>query len=143
MLSLIVAILFGLSITYFAFQNSLGVTINLAGYQFTGVPLYIVVISAVLAGIVMAWFISALEGMSSFMSLRRKDSIINDDKKKIKNLEEKTRGLEAENARLKGIDKEVVADRRLDSVPVTDVAHKPSFFERIFPSSTRRYSKQI
>ena len=147
MISLIVAILFGLSITYFAFQNAVGVPVTFAGYQLTGVPLYLVAIFSVLAGITMAWFISAIEGISHYRSIRRKDSLIHNDQKEIAALQEKVHDLEAENARLRE-DRGVLVDRRderveTQNVETQDVRHKPSFFERLFPNTRRRYTKQF
>ncbi len=145
MLSLILAILFGLSITFFAFQNSAGVPIVLGNFFLPNTPVYLVVIISMLSGILMAWFISAVEGMSHVMSARKKDNVIRDDRKSIAQMEEKIKRLEVENANLKHQmqEKEVVAENRHDTLEYEDFDKKPSFFERLFPSSTRHYSKHI
>lgn len=145
MFSLIVAILFGLSITFFAFQNSAGVPIVLGNFFLPNTPVYLVVIISMLVGILMAWFISALEGMSHFMSVRRKDNVIRDDRKSMVQMEEKIRTLEAENAGLKhqAPEKEVVVEDRHEASEYIEHARRPSFFERFFPSSSRHYSKHI
>lgn len=143
MLSLIVAILFGLSITYFAFQNAVGVPVTFIGYQLLDIPLYLVVVISVLSGIVMAWFISTIEGLSNHMTLRKKDHIINNDRKEMESLQKKVQDLEVENTKLRGEHKEVVMERRDEHAQEHDITHKPSFLNRLFPNSNRKYSKQI
>ncbi len=145
MLSLILAILFGLSITFFAFQNSASTPIVIGSFFLPSVPVYLVVIVSMLTGILMAWFISAIEGMSHMMNVRRKDNLIRDDRKSMVQMEEKIKRLEAENANLKQQrdPKEVVVEDRHDAPEYIEHARRPSFFERFFPSSTRHYSKHI
>ncbi len=143
MFSLVIAILFGLSITFFAFQNAVGVPIVLGSFFLQSIPLYLVVIVSMLAGIFMAWFISAIEGMSHFMSLRKKDSVINQDKKEIIALRQKIATLQTENSSLHTHNRDVVVEKKTEIVDVNDPEYKPSLFQRIFPSSSRRYSKEI
>ena len=100
MLSLIVTILFGLGITFFAFQNSILVPVNPLGTQLFTVPLYLVVIISVLAGIVMAWIISLSNGLSHFIQIKGKENVIHQDKKEIKELQEQIHNLEKEQAKL-------------------------------------------
>jgi uncharacterized integral membrane protein len=141
MLSLIVAILFGVSLTFFAFQNSVGVPVALGSYQVFAIPLYLVVVFSVLLGILMASFISGIEGISSYLTLRRKNHIITTDERTINELQQKIHNLEMENAKLRSEHKEerrILADER---VATEDMAQRPSFFDRIFPSSRRWYSK--
>ncbi len=143
MLSLIVAILFGLSITFFAFQNSVGVPIVMGNFFLQNVPVYLVVIFSILVGILMAWFISALEGVSHLLQVRRKDSVINLDKKEITALQGRIHNLEVENARLKNTSKDVVVDKKPVHVSDASYGYKPSLMERLFPSSHRTYTKQV
>ncbi|HVF68957.1 MAG TPA: LapA family protein [Xanthomonadales bacterium] len=142
MLSLIIAILFGLSITFFAFQNLAGVPIVIGNFFLPTVPVYLVVIVSLLVGILMAWFISAIEGMSHFMNIRRKDSVINNDKKEINALQRRINELEGKNAELKD-DKSVVVENRHEMVEHEEPLARPSFFERLFPNSRRHYSKHV
>lgn len=100
MLSLIVAILFGLGITFFAFQNSILVPVNLTGTILFTVPLYLVMVISVLAGIIMAWIISLADSLSHFIQIQGKESVINNDKKIIQQLKEENQNLEKENVRL-------------------------------------------
>lgn len=141
MFSLILAIFFGLGLTYFAFQNSVGVPVSFANYDLPAIPLYLIVTLAVLAGILMAWFISAVDGMSTYMRIRQKDSVINNDKKEINSLQEKIHLLEKENTSLKGNNSNILHDREGEATKENGDLRKPSIFQRLFPSSTRRYSK--
>jgi uncharacterized integral membrane protein len=143
MLSLVVAILFGLSITFFAFQNSILVPVTLGSFNITGTPLYLVVIASLLVGILMAWFISAIEGMSHFMSGRKKDNVIVHDKKEIDTLRGRVQNLEEENSKLRGDKRGLVMETRNERDHNQRTDYKPSIMERLFPSSTRHYSKQI
>lgn len=143
MLSLIIAILFGLSITFFAFQNSILVPIMIGSFNIGNIPLYLVVIASLLLGIFMAWFISAMEGISHFFHIRQKDSVIHQDKKEKILLEKRIKDLEIENTKLKGVRKEVIIENAHEHVAENDIIDKPSVFQRIFPNSTRTYSKRV
>ena len=136
MLSLIIAILFGLIITFFAFQNSAPVSITFGYFRFLDVPLYLVSIISLISGILMAWFIYAMQGVSHLMDMRRKNSALLEAKKEINSLKNKVNDLEIENARLHD------GSEALEEKDVS-VLDKPSIFERIFPNSKRHYSKQI
>jgi uncharacterized integral membrane protein len=143
MLSLIVAILFGLGLTFFAFSNSISVPVAFAGIQLSAIPLYMVVVFSVLAGIVMAWFISAIDGISSHMELRGKNHRINDDQKAITALQERIHNLEVENARLKSDNRGVMIESRDERNDDYNERYKPSFLERFFPKSNRHYTKHF
>ena len=131
MLSLVLAILFGLGITYFAFQNSVGVPINFADYHLIGIPLFYVVVTAVISGILMAWVISAVNSMSSFMRIRGKDSVISKDKKEIHNLQSRSHELEVENAKLRTSDTTPVEESRHEAVIENEKRYKSPFFSRL------------
>ena len=100
MLSLIVTILFGLGITFFAFQNSILVPVNPLGTQVFSMPLYLVAVISLLAGVVMAWVISLSSGLSHFIQIKGKENVIHNDKKEIKQLNEKIHDLEIEQEKL-------------------------------------------
>lgn len=142
MLSLIVTIIFGLGITFFAFQNSILVPVNPLGTQTFNMPLYLVSVISLLAGILMAWIISMMDGLSHFIQIHGKDNVIQNDKKAINQLQEKVHNLEIENSKLLAENKKVSPEAssnvrsRLEEEPVT---HKPSFMERFFPSSGRKF----
>ena len=119
MLSLIVTILFGLGITFFAFQNSILVPVNPLGTQIFNIPLYLVAIISLLAGIIMAWIISMMDGLSHFMQIRGKENVIHNDKKEIKQLKEQIHDLEIKQEKL-------LVEKNSNGVD-----NKPSFTKRI------------
>jgi uncharacterized integral membrane protein len=143
MISLIIAIIFGLGLTFFAFSNSISVPVAFAGFQFSAIPLYLVVVFAVLAGIVMAWFISAIDGISSHMEMRGKNNRINDDQKAITALQDRIHNLEVENAKLKTDNRGVMSESKEEHADNYNERYKPSFWERLFPKSNRHYTKHF
>lgn len=114
MLGLIVTIIFSLEVAYFALQNSSGVPLRFVNYQLTGIPIYIVVIVSILAGVLISWFISALNSASYFMSLRSKDSTINRDKKEMQEMKIRLKNLEVENEKLRDQKRPIVKDDRVE-----------------------------
>lgn len=126
MLSLIVTILFGLGVAYFALQNSLNVAIHFGNYTINAVPIYTVVILSILAGVLISGIISGLNSLSAFLALRGKDKVIKDHKRSITNLKQEVRQLEVENAKLKekhDAKGEVITERDTASEP----EYKPQF----------------
>jgi len=57
MLVLLVGIIFGLAIGYFATQNTTLVTIQVAQYAFEEVPLYLVIVGSLFVGLFIAWIL--------------------------------------------------------------------------------------
>ena len=90
----------------------------------------------------MAWIISAADGLTHFIKIRGKENIIHQDKNTIKRLQDKIYNLEMENTILKD-KKETAAEKSQEHVYSSGSSDKPSVFQRLFPSSTRHYSKQI
>lgn len=101
MIVLVLAILIGIGFSFFSVQNAHGVTITLANYPLTGVPLYAIVIVTFLIGIVLSFIVSLFTSLSSFFSLHRKDATIHTAETTIKKLEQKIHELEIENQRLR------------------------------------------
>ncbi|HSW48200.1 MAG TPA: LapA family protein [Candidatus Saccharimonadales bacterium] len=141
MFSLIVAILFALEMAYFATQNTGSVALRFVNYEIVGVPMYVVVISSILAGVILSWIISLFSSATYFLNMRSKEHVILQDRKAILDLKKRMVELEAENARLKDRRTAIVEKKHEDRVD--DIGYKPSFFERFIPSSTRHYSKQV
>lgn len=73
MLTLILFVILGLGIAFFAIQNTSPVSINLAGMSFSGIPLYVIMLVSLLAGLIAGWVISLFDWASTTMTLRRKD----------------------------------------------------------------------
>lgn len=106
MITLILAILIGIGISLFSTQNTHPVTITLANYPLSGIPLYLIVIVSLLAGIVISFIMHTVSLLSSFFAIQQKDTTIKHAHATIANLKEKIRELELENERLKEISNE-------------------------------------
>lgn len=99
---LIAAILFGLGFAYFATQNTDGVTLKAGGYVLPAIPAYLVILSSLLIGLIIAWILSSISWVSSMMTIRGKDSKIRHTETTVNKLESKIRELELENSKLRG-----------------------------------------
>lgn len=104
-------VLFGLFLAYFATQNTQGVSISLNEYSLINIPLYVLVIGSLLLGLVISSFFSLLNWVSSFLTLRGKDSQIKETSKVIEELKVQIHDLELENATLKGDEKVVFVEK--------------------------------
>jgi len=126
MLTFIVLLISGLIIAFFAGQNTTPVTILLSRYQLPTLPLYMVIIGAMLIGFIISWVVSLIEGMFQVFVLRGKENIIKEDKKKFDGLNERIHELELENARLKREDTEPVITEEAEPQEV-----RPTPFNRL------------
>ena len=128
MFALLLTFIFGLGIAYFTAQNTHGVTVTLANYPLTDVPLYIVVIASLLIGLFVGWIMSVMQSISSGFAIRGKESAIRKAHNDIHALQARVHELETENAELRGENEEkqapVVIDRE-------EPVYHPSFFDRL------------
>ena len=97
-LFLILALVFG----YFATQNTQSITITVANYTLSSIPLYAAVGITLLIGLSFSWLVSLIDTFSAAMKLRGKEHKIKDANKTIQDLTKQIKDLEIENARLKG-----------------------------------------
>ena len=102
MFALIVLVVFGIGVAFFATQNTQTISITLANYPLTGVPLYLIVLVSLLLGFVVSWIIRLVDVFSSALKIHGKENTIKDDNKQISELTKKMHQLELENERLKG-----------------------------------------
>jgi len=101
MLVLLVAVAFGLVIGYFATQNTTPVTIQVAEYSLQEVPLYLVIVGSLLAGLFIAWILYFARTVSSRLTIYGRDQAVKKSRQTVAELEQRIHELEAENARLK------------------------------------------
>jgi len=129
MLSLIIIMLVGLLIAFFAGQNTQPVTLAMSEYRLAGIPLYIVVVGAMLLGFVISWLISLIDTVSNVFRLRGKDSAIRESERTVTRLKDRIHELEIENARLRGDRKEprIIARERHEE----DTGFLPTLFDRL------------
>ena len=73
MATLIVTVLFGLIIAYFAIQNTAVISLHFLNYQISGVPTYIVVVGSLLVGLFLSWIISFVNNIATGFAMRGKD----------------------------------------------------------------------
>lgn len=98
---LIVILIFASFFAYFATQNTLGITIQIFQYTMSDVPLYLVVLGAMLGGVCASWFISVVGSISSTWTLRGKDQALKQTKLTVGELTKKIHQLELQNTELK------------------------------------------
>ncbi|MBI4067195.1 DUF1049 domain-containing protein [Candidatus Gottesmanbacteria bacterium] len=124
MFTLIFAIIVGLGIAYFATQNTLFVPIILSNNTpIAEVPLYVIIIGSLFVGIAIAAIISAVESLSSSVTIYGKERMI-------EKLQNKMHDMEVELARLKGEKEErrVVVEEHTHTPGVLDnLRHKLHF----------------
>jgi len=101
MFALIVLIIFGIGIVFFAIQNPQTITFTLANYHLSGIPLYALVLGAMLLGFIVSWLISLIDVISSAFKIHGKESTIKNANKQITELTKKVHQLELENEKLK------------------------------------------
>ncbi len=101
MISLFILILFGVGVAFFATQNTQPTSVILGQYGFFDIPLYAVVLGAMLIGIFVSWLISIVGFVSTSMRLRGNEGRIHSAEEQIHKLEERNHQLELENLRLR------------------------------------------
>lgn len=98
--AIILAVLIGLGIAFFATQNTQGITVHLINYSWKAVPIYVVMACSLLLGLMLAWILSVAQSLSSYFSLHKKDDKIKQANKTIAELTKQVHNLELENAKL-------------------------------------------
>ncbi len=128
MLSLIVVMLFALAVAYFAIQNTIGVTLVVANNVIANVPLYFVIISSIVLGVLLSSIISGMNSLEAYQKLRGKEKVIAHDQEEIHALQDKVQSLETENAQLLAQREQHVENAH----EVEPKEAKPSFFQTFF-----------
>ena len=79
MLSIFLAVIFGLGVGYFATENTTPVALRLGDFVLDNVPLYLVAIGSLLAGLIIAWIFyltrSVAGSMTTFGKARETSTI--------------------------------------------------------------------
>jgi uncharacterized integral membrane protein len=100
MLVLLVGVIFGLAIGYFATQNTTPVTIHVAQYAFEG-PLYLAIVGSLFLGLFMAWILYFGKSVSSRLAIYGRDHALKKARQMAADLELRVQELRAENAQLR------------------------------------------
>lgn len=106
MFAVIFTILFSALVAYFATQNTGTISLQFASYSWTGIPIYIIVLTSLLAGLLFAWIFHLLNAISSSFALRRKNKLIKEGKNENLELTKKVHKLEIENTKLSANDED-------------------------------------
>jgi len=101
MLALVIAVMFGLAIGYFATQNTAPVTIRMAEYALEEIPLYLVVVGSLLVGLFVAWILYIAQALSARLTIYGKDQVVRKTRRTVTDLEQRVHELEVENERLR------------------------------------------
>jgi uncharacterized integral membrane protein len=101
MVALVIAVIFGLGIGYFATQNITPITIQFADYVVEGVPLYAVILGSLLVGLFMAYLLYLARSVSSKLTMHGENHADTRVRQAVANLERRVDRLESENARLR------------------------------------------
>lgn len=101
MATLIITVLLGLVIAFFATQNTGTTSLFFFNYSIPNIPVYVVVVGALLFGLLISWIISLVNYITAGLTMRGKDKKISDYKKENAEHLKKIHQLELDNARLK------------------------------------------
>ena len=126
MASLILLVLFSFLMAFFATENTTLTNITFAGNTFTAIPVYMVVMGALLFGIVISWIIHLMSSLSHSMTIHGKESELKSANAEIKELKKQNENLNVEIAHLKGQKKEVKEEKN-----EVETVRRPSIFERL------------
>lgn len=101
MLALLLFVVFGLGFAYFATQNVSSVAIHFGTTTVSGVPLYIIVLTALATGLLIASIFYVIKSFSMHMATSRLSRELTDVKKENIELTRDNHKLELENTKLK------------------------------------------
>lgn len=94
MIVLLTMVLLSLLAAFFAQQNTNPVSIQIGGYVFDGIPLYIVILGSVLIGVFMSWIISLVNSLTSVIFLHKQENIMQELRKSVGELIRRVHTLE-------------------------------------------------
>ncbi len=100
MITLITVVLFGLFIAYFATQNTGNISLNILNYTTPEIPIYIVVVGALLVGLFLSWLVSLANDIGTSFTVRGKENKIKNFKKENEEYLKRIHQLELENTKL-------------------------------------------
>ncbi len=101
MLILIFLLLVGAGFTFLSLQNTAIVSLNFLNYNFPNLPINYVIIGSILFGVVLAYFISFVNSISTSMKIRGQNNQLKQEKKEVVELTKRVHQLELENVGLK------------------------------------------
>jgi len=101
MLILIAFLIIASLLVYISKYNFTPVTLNLGAYVFSDIPLFYVIVGALLLGLILSYLIYLIPSISNSFTIRGKNKEIKNDKSKILELTRRIHQLELENEKLR------------------------------------------
>jgi len=101
MLSILLSVILGLAIGYFATQNTAPASVQFGEFVIENVPLYMVTVGSLMLGLLIAWIFYIARTVSTTLTIAGKDHEVKRSKRTVSDLEQRVHELEAANARLK------------------------------------------
>lgn len=101
MFILILSIIFAAGIAYLAQFNLMPVSVSLGYYTFSDIPLFYVIISSLLTGLVLSYLLHLIDAVFTAITLNKKDKKIQHSRETVLELTKRVHQLELENERLK------------------------------------------
>lgn len=101
MVSILLTVIFGLGIGYFATQNTAPVALRVGDFIWSDVPLYVVAVGSLLLGLFIAWIFYFARTLSATLTIAGKDREISKVRRTTSDLEQRIHDLEVTNAQLK------------------------------------------
>jgi len=100
MLILILLLVVGSILVYISQYNFIPVSVNLGLYTFLNIPLFYVIVSSLIVGLVLSYIIYLIREISISFALRGKDNEIKENKDEVLELTKRVHQLELENEKL-------------------------------------------
>lgn len=104
MLSLILILILGSGLVYISRFNYAPVNVNLGVYAFSGVPLFYVIVAAILTGLTISYIALIINSISYSLTIRKKDIQLKKDQDEIMELTKRVHQLELDGEKLKNGD---------------------------------------
>ena len=102
MVVLIVGVILGTAIGYFATQNTTPVTIRVGEYAFADIPLYLIIVGSLVTGVIVSWILYLAKILSTGgTSYGRDYAAMKRARRVAADLEQRVHELEAENVQLR------------------------------------------
>jgi len=101
MLALILLLVVGSILVYISKFNFMPVTVNLGVYVISNIPLFYVIVGALVFGLMLSYSVYLVQAISTAFVIRGKDNKIKNNKDEVLELTKRVHQLELENEKLK------------------------------------------
>jgi uncharacterized integral membrane protein len=101
MISILLMVIFGLGIGFFATQNTAPVALRMGDFVWSEVPLYVVAVGSLLLGLLIAWIFYIARTLSATLTIAGKDREVSRARRSLADQEQRIHDLEVTNAQLR------------------------------------------